>query len=449
MPRRKRRIRSPHPGVVVLRAKPEFRQGARARWRDPDTKRVRVETIPNGSPAEQREWLIDKSRKLARRHDELREGASRMEGASLSVAVEDYFKSLRVRDTTVNSYKHSIAHFTEWAGLLGIHSVDDLTSQRLALFRDWLGKRPKKQSVEGGKRGERREAGTRSPVSLNHDLRAIRTMLEALRVRGKAPRLSSDHIRDALKRFKESRDQPEFLRPAHCKALLAACIAHDAATFDLTRDGQRDLPRFEPIAPFTALLLLTGMRRGEALGLAWSNVDLEAQEIRLTADQSKTARGRTIDLSITPAAVGLLSALRPRKAEPDARVFKGLTASGAKAARERLCAKPFNAPAFDWQTLRSTCATFLTNAPSIFGGASAYHSARQLGHSVQVAEAHYLGRVKIPAAAKTLEAAMGVDIVPIVFAALMRSIGGEIAVAERDARELVRKALASRPQRRR
>lgn len=57
--------------------------------------------------------------------------------------------------------------------------------------------------------------------------------------------------------------------------------------------------------------------------------------------------------------------------------------------------------------------------PSIFGAASAYRSAKQLGHSVTVAEKHYLGLVKnIPMEGKTLEAAMGIE-----------SVRGRIVVA--------------------
>jgi hypothetical protein len=45
-----------------------------------------------------------------------------------------------------------------------------------------------------------------------------------------------------------------------------------------------------------------------------------------------------------------------------------------------------------------------------FGAASAYRSAKQLGHSVAVAEKHYLGLVReIPATARTLETAMQID----------------------------------------
>jgi hypothetical protein len=59
--------------------------------------------------------------------------------------------------------------------------------------------------------------------------------------------------------------------------------------------------------------------------------------------------------------------------------------------------------------LRSTCGTFLANAPGIFGGASAYRDARQLGHTVLVAEKHYLGVVHVAPEAKALEDAVRVS----------------------------------------
>jgi hypothetical protein len=59
--------------------------------------------------------------------------------------------------------------------------------------------------------------------------------------------------------------------------------------------------------------------------------------------------------------------------------------------------------------MRRTCGTYLTNAPGIFA-ASAYRSAKQLGHSVQVAEKHYLGLARgISPTARTLEAAMQIE----------------------------------------
>ena len=65
---------------------------------------------------------------------------------------------------------------------------------------------------------------------------------------------------------------------------------------------------------------------------------------------------------------------------------------------------------FSPQVLRSTCGSYLTNAPGIFGAASAYRSAKQLGLSVQVAERHYVGVIRgIPRDARTLEAAMQIE----------------------------------------
>jgi hypothetical protein len=62
------------------------------------------------------------------------------------------------------------------------------------------------------------------------------------------------------------------------------------------------------------------------------------------------------------------------------------------------------------QSLRKTCGTYLTNAPGIFGSASAYRSAKQLGHSVQVAEKYYVDVARgIRRETRTLEAAMQIE----------------------------------------
>jgi hypothetical protein len=86
------------------------------------------------------------------------------------------------------------------------------------------------------------------------------------------------------------------------------------------------------------------------------------------------------------------------------------TADTATAAKKRLKCE-YGAPQrFGWQMLRRTCGTFLTNAPGIFGAASAYRSAKQLGHSVAIAERHYVDVLRgIPREAHTLEGAMGIE----------------------------------------
>lgn len=129
--------------------------------------------------------------------------------------------------------------------------------------------------------------------------------------------------------------------------------------------------RYVPIAPFLAVLLLTGLRRGEALALPWLIVDLDAPDNdgRDRRDPAhggdlETNRDRMIGLEVSPALRKLLAAMKSREGG-DGHVFGGAepyTVDTVKKARRRMLAS-FGAPAFDWQILRSTCATYLTNAP--------------------------------------------------------------------------------------
>jgi hypothetical protein len=169
------------------------------------------------------------------------------------------------------------------------------------------------------------------------------------------------------------------------------------------------------------------------LALLWGDVDLDAKdhekrivgEINLRAAAVKTKRARTVWLDHTPALRRLLAAMKLRSTGPhvfgDAELY---TADQVSTARYRLL-QEYGAPAFTWQQLRQTTSTYLTNAPGIFGAASAYRSARLLGHSVTVAETRYTGIVRISADAKTLEQAMQIE-------KLVKKIG--VAVGERGGR---------------
>jgi hypothetical protein len=60
-----------------------------------------------------------------------------------------------------------------------------------------------------------------------------------------------------------------------------------------------------------------------------------------------------------------------------------------------------------YRLLRATCGSFLANAPGIWGAASAFRTAKQLGHSVTISEKFYLGLCPgIPPEARTVETAM-------------------------------------------
>jgi integrase len=204
---------------------------------------------------------------------------------------------------------------------------------------------------------------------------------------------------------------PVFLRQRQISELLAAAERHDAETFALTREGKKDAPRYVPISGFVRFLLLTGMRLSEGLNLLWRDVDIEALEIRLEHSATKTGHGRVVALDCCPSLVAELGRMKAAVGE-DAEsqpVWQSLTRELCESTRKRLI-RDYAAPVFTWHDLRRTCGTFLTCAPSIYGGASAFLSAKRLGHSVQVAEAHYAGALNgIDREAHTLEQAMGLE----------------------------------------
>jgi hypothetical protein len=69
-----------------------------------------------------------------------------------------------------------------------------------------------------------------------------------------------------LERYRADVERPDLLRPAQCRELIAACLRHDAATIELTRkehagEGEPGTTaRYDVIAPFVCIALLTGMR---------------------------------------------------------------------------------------------------------------------------------------------------------------------------------------------
>lgn len=422
-----RRTRSPHPGVVLVRpdaGHPYWR----ARFVDPDTGRavkVRLDPLALSTAETRREWAIRKAKALAKRRMELASGAPKATGTALEDAVKRYYEANpQLRPKTLAAYTATTKKLLAWAERNGVRSADDLTRAGLHGFREELVKQPKLAVATKGKRGERRETRQRrSAHSINRELRAARTVLGYLAELDLLPKVREGELRRALKKVDAALEQPTFLRPAEIATLLEAALAHDAEVFDETRaehrgDGERGTTeRYDPVAPFVATLLLTGMRLGEAIALTWSQVDLQALdhdgkpvgEIHLAGAGTKTKRARVIDLAVSPLLRELLGVLHENSTKRG-KVF-ALTADGAASAMKRLKGK-YGAPeSFSWQVLRSTCGTYLTNAPGIFGAASAYRSAKQLGHSVTVAEKHYVGLMRLPSTAKTLDDATGASAV--------------------------------------
>ncbi|MFT3927837.1 MAG: hypothetical protein QM778_35240 [Myxococcales bacterium] len=411
---------------------------------------MRYESLDSDVTTEDRrvDAAVQRSREIGARALEIDRGADPLHGSDLVQAIAAYHKAAEVelRDKTVALYKRATDMFLEWARAHGIKSTRDLKAARLPGFRDYLLAQRKKAYVRGGKRGQRKAGNEKlSPQTINWQLRAVKTALNHLRSRGMVP-LTSDDIADRLKPVEVPQDDPEFLRPQECVALLEAALRHDAETFAETRSEHRGIgtagttPKYDPIAPLVATVLLGGFRIGEALAVRWSAVDLAVLdsegkpkgEIRLKASETKTKRARTVELGVSPSLRILLATMKLRAGDAQF-VFGGdgpMPRSSAEAARRRLVgevpkkarkiepkknrkqtpAVDFGAPRnFTWQALRSTCATYQCNAPSIFGDAAAFRSAKRLGHSITVSEKLYANQFSVSHAARTLEQAMGIE----------------------------------------
>ena len=459
-----RRTKTEHTGVKLV----EVRQRAGsdlwtwvARFRDPDTRRrvqVSLDAIGKTTEEAREAWAITKAQALTKRRADLLAGAVPHSQRDVSAAVDDYIKHSEKtkRPGTVEAMRPALARFVEWAARRGLRTTDEVKPTDLGAFREEMKAASRLAQVAGAKRGTRRTTDKRlSPVSVNSYLKAVKGCLNWLRRTGLLAHVTSgEAVKEAMGAVSVDKTEPEFLTAAQVRALLAACIAHDDARCKLSREEHDGLapagstPRHTSIAPFVCFVLLTGCRVGEALSLEWPDVDLDALDdsgravgaVRVTADKSKTHAERSIGLEVSSGLRALLAAMRAAvKAQdraPVGRVFSEHSESSLKRALERLArpapgpgarqrAAGYGAPAFAWHTLRRTCGTYLVCAPSIYGSASTHLAARQLGHSVEVAQKSYLGRVRgIAHGLTTLDDVFGIG--PEIVRIIARGAGGQV-----------------------
>ncbi|MBK9975011.1 MAG: tyrosine-type recombinase/integrase [Planctomycetes bacterium] len=417
---RKRRVRTAHPGVKLKRLKSNGEWVAR--YMDPETGREKQQTFTaidiTTEPA-RRAWAIKKSNSIREYRAAVAAGVAVVTYTPIKDALKAYFDTASaegLKASTLKAYHEGADPFGTWCRKNGVKHTEDLNGPKLEAFRKaFVGRKAyvpdtSEGAGQGAKViGERR----RSPLQVNKCLRAIRTILNQWRIQGTLPKLDSDGIKDALRFQKVTHDTPRFLRASDIKTLLEAAQRHDKATFNYVRKGEDRQNREHHYAPafeFITAALLTGCRFSELAKLKWSEVNLDAGEIMLTSDRTKTGHGRRIALDVSPALAALLESMKLRRG---GRRFvfgddRGLDRNTADRERERLSAA-FGAPKFTWHDLRRTCGTFLACAPGVYAGAGAFHAAKRLGHSVLVSERHYAGAVTdIPRDAQTLEAAMGI-----------------------------------------
>ena len=114
----KKRRGAKHRGVSLIPPKAARRTGWVARYRDPDSEKIREESLPaaQAATAESRaEWAVRKSRDIAKRRLELEGGAPRATGTALDAALDRYFEGHPLlRDRTRKIYRSAADKLAAW-----------------------------------------------------------------------------------------------------------------------------------------------------------------------------------------------------------------------------------------------------------------------------------------------------------------------------------------------
>ena len=353
-----------------------------ARWRDPIGGKVRqlsLEPLGIRTAQERQRWAVKKAEALRNLRADIAAGGATSARVALRSSIDEHLATFGNANTR-SSKKPPLESFVAWMTERGVRDAQDVTGPLLAGWKDYV-MRPRSPH----------KTGTR-----NLWLLVTTAWANWARRLGQCPHLTADTITDNLKRVKSGRQAISILRPAQLRELLASCLAHDEKH-----------PK-TPIAPLVLATFSTGGRFTEVANLGWHEVDLAEDVIRLDHDRTKTKTAREITLAECPTLRSLLQA-RKLRAGGAARVFPWITRDVAELARERTM-RDHDAPTWTWHMLRRTCGTVLTCSPGIYGGASAFMSARRLGHSIVVAERSYVGALSgLPADAKTLETATGIQ----------------------------------------
>lgn len=372
-----------------------------ARWRDPLGGQQRQQNLTKLglTTAEARQdWAEAKAKALADLRAGVAAGVVEARRVGLAAAVDSYLKRFG-HAPTAKAKRYVLDALAIWLrDNRGCQDAADIKPVFLIGWRDHV---------------LRPDAGGHEMSTRNRWLAASSAFLRWLQEQGHAPLLTGDAIRAGTKRAKQPDHGIEFLRPPQVKALLTAALAHDKA-------GHL------PIAGFVLGLLCTGARFEELRGLRWRDVDLPAGELRFQAENVKTRQARTVTFKETPSMLALLNALSLRRGKRELVFDVEMHATWDRACKR--LQSLYKAPAFTAHTLRRTCGTVLTNSPGIYAGASAWHSAKRLGHSVEMSEKLYAGLMRdLPVTATTLEAALGVEGEA---AAIVAAAGGVVGQAD-------------------
>jgi len=390
--RRRKRVergQSKHPGVVVIRPR-AGRPFYALRYAEPETGKSRerrlegVTTLPEAEAA-----AITMHRNLQRRALQVTLAGGREFASSVSTLrqeIETYLAGLKrkvsprgrpTRPITLRRYRDALGQWATWCEKRGCAQLNQLTRTTLS---EWLASRL----------GTLSKAGAPRKVStVNQDVKPVRQMLVAAALAGRMVHLTSDAIRGGLKRLTQPAPLPRCYSVPEIRSVLRAALDYDLSPHRHARSA--------PTAPIVAAALLSGMRRGELATLQVHEVLFDAPSdydpsittgvdvLRLPASKVKTGVARDVAMAPYSPILGDLMRTLTRGRAGREYVFRmGYQAIGLIA--KRLGKAGRTAPAgFCLKDLRSTCATYQSPLP---GNAKA--KADRLGHTLQIAERHYL-----------------------------------------------------------
>jgi integrase len=213
-------------------------------------------------------------------------------------------------------------------------------------------------------------------------------MLQELR-RLEYTQLSRDDINDSIPLVDQSGDRLPHLSLEQCRQLLDACIAHD-----------RDIDTHQNVRHWVMVLLMTGMRVGEACQLTGNDCDVKRNVLVVRSVTAKTRRTRDIDCGVSL----YLTIMVQKWAKLGARPILGTTPLAIRQMLRTL--HRWGAPKrCNPHTLRRTTGTILANS-MILGGVL-YRTAGQMGHSEAICQRRYAGQMRVDSQAETMEEAIG------------------------------------------
>lgn len=272
-------------------------------------------------------------------------------GVSLKQLADDYFAHYEGRD---DSRPHRIAW---WVQRLGDRPAASITDDDVFEGLEALASTPARRYVgldADGRKIFRARPDKRSKSTLNRYHVALGALFSWAIKRRRMPKGWENPCRK-IERHREPAGVVRFLSDDERERLLMACRAS----------------KWPLLYVLVLLAITTGARRGELMGLRWSDLDLERGRAFVCTTKNSDPRV----LPLTPAVV---AELEPRKGKPSALIFgsrrrpqvpynfEGVWTAARKAAR---------LPNFRFHDLRHTCASYLAQ-----NGASLLEIADVMGH---------------------------------------------------------------------